>query len=249
MPLLQNEKRAYVDALNIRFKHHGATAVLQAGLNDPNVGRIAMVSSFGAESVALLHLVAMVDPMTPVLFIDTRLLFTETLIYQSDISERLGLKNTRILRASQIELDTHDPYGALRFSNPDACCDLRKTQVLNAALRGFDGWITGRKRFQGSTRAALDFFEYDQATDLIKINPLAHWTRDDVITYMDENRLPRHPLVARGYPSIGCHPCTSAVTDSEDPRAGRWRGTSKTECGIHITANGVLRATKSGEHA
>ena len=124
MPLLQNEKRAYVDALNIRFKHHGATAVLQAGLNDPNVGRIAMVSSFGAESVALLHLVAMVDPMTPVLFIDTRMLFTETLIYQSDISERLGLKNTRILQASQIELDAHDPYGALRFSNPDACCDI-----------------------------------------------------------------------------------------------------------------------------
>lgn len=236
-----NDKAALVRDLNQRFKHHGATSVLSAALRDGVVGDVAMVSSFGAESVALLHLVAMVDPKTPVLFIDTRLLFAETLVYQMEVSERLGLRDLRILRTADSDLAAHDPYGALRFSDPDRCCDLRKTQVLNTALHGFDGWITGRKRFQSGTRAALDFFEYDAGPDQIKINPLAHWTRADVATYMDENRLPRHPLVARGYASIGCAPCTSPVTAGEDPRAGRWRGQDKTECGIHITATGVTR--------
>ena len=244
----QNDKAALVQDLNQRFRHHGATSVLSAALSGNVLGQIAMVSSFGAESVALLHLVALANPNTPVLFIDTHLLFTETLVYQMEVSERLGLRDVRIIRASAVDIATHDPYGALRFSNQDACCDLRKTRVLNAALAGFDGWITGRKRFQGSTRAVMDFFEYDAKQDHIKINPLAHWTRDDVTTYMDENRLPRHPLVARGSPSIGCAPCTSPVSDGEDPRAGRWRGQDKTECGIHITENGRIHRSKAGTY-
>jgi phosphoadenosine phosphosulfate reductase len=182
MPMPQNDKASLVHDLNQRFKHHGATSVLAAALSVQSLGKIAMVSSFGAESVALLHLVAIANPNTPVLFIDTQLLFAETLVYQMEISERLGLRDVRIIRATDAEIATHDPYGALRFSNQDACCDLRKTRVLDAALAGFDGWITGRKRFQGSTRAALNFFEYDAPKDHIKINPLAHWTREDVAT-------------------------------------------------------------------
>ncbi len=236
-----DELTSRVDALNARYRHHGATAVLEGALRDPQAGRIAMVSSFGAESVALLHLVAMVDRSVPVLFIDTRLLFAETLAYQQEIAERLHLSDVRVLQTDPATLAAQDPYGALRLSDTDACCALRKTVPLNAALKRFDGWITGRKRYQAGTRATLDFFELDPETGLIKVNPLAHWGPEDVRDYMDENRLPRHPLVAQGYPSIGCAPCTSKVAPGEDPRAGRWRGQDKEECGIHIVNGQVVR--------
>lgn len=226
-----------VEALNARYRHHSATAVMQGALED--AGHIALVSSFGAESVVLLHMAAVIDPMTPVLFVDTELLFTETLVYQQEVSERLGLRNVQIIRAKDIA--EKDPYGALRFSNTDACCDLRKTVPLQNALKGFDGWITGRKRFQAGTRAALEFFEVEDGTGRIKINPLAHWAPEDVRAYMDENRLPRHPLVAKGYPSIGCAPCTSPVAAGEDPRAGRWRDQNKEECGIHVVDGKFIR--------
>ncbi|MBS0124360.1 phosphoadenylyl-sulfate reductase [Thetidibacter halocola] len=233
--------RQRVAALNTRYRHHGATAVLQGALRDPEAGRIAMVSSFGAESVALLHLVAMVDRHTPVLFIDTALLFAETLVYQQEVAERLRLTDVRIIRAADSAVETRDPYGALRFSDPDACCALRKSEPLEHALQGFDGWITGRKRYQSGTRATLDFFELEAATGRIKVNPLAHWGSEDTRTYMEENRLPRHPLVARGFPSIGCAPCTTPVAEGEDPRAGRWRGQAKEECGIHFENGRAVR--------
>ncbi len=238
------ERRARVATLNARYRHHGATAVLRGALRDPEAGRIAMVSSFGAESVALLHLVAMVDRATPVLFIDTRLLFAETLVYQQEVAERLGLRDVRILRTDSETLKARDPYGALKHSNPDACCDLRKTVPLEQALAGFDGWITGRKRYQTPDRAQMDFFELEEATGRIKVNPLAHWAPGDVAAYMDENRLPRHPLVAQGYPSIGCAPCTSRVAPGEDPRAGRWRGQDKDECGIHFENGRAVRGPR-----
>lgn len=226
-----------VAELNARYKHHSATAVMEAALND--AGNIALVSSFGAESVVLLHMAALADKMTPVLFVDTELLFTETLVYQQEVSERLGLRNVQVIKADDIA--EKDPYGALRFSDTDACCALRKTVPLQKALAGFDGWITGRKRFQSGTRAALDFFEVEDGTDRIKVNPLAHWAPDDVRAYMTENRLPRHPLVAKGYPSIGCAPCTSPVAEGEDPRAGRWRNQNKEECGIHVVDGKFVR--------
>lgn len=230
-----------VAQLNARYRHHSATAVMQGALND--AGHIALVSSFGAESVVLLHMAAVIDPMVPVVFVDTELLFTETLVYQQEVSERLGLRNVQIIRAEDIV--AKDPYGALRFSDTDACCALRKTAPLQKALEGFDGWITGRKRFQAGSRAALDFFEVEETdagrTGRIKINPLAHWAPEDVRAYMDENRLPRHPLVAKGYPSIGCAPCTSPVKEGEDPRAGRWRDQNKEECGIHVVNGKFIR--------
>ncbi len=230
-----------VAALNARYRHHSATAVMQGALED--AGHIALVSSFGAESIVLLHMAAVIDPMTPVLFVDTELLFTETLVYQTEVTERLGLRNLHIIRAKDIT--EKDPYGALRFSSTDACCALRKTAPLQKALLGYDGWITGRKRFQAGSRAAMDFFEIEETSDgptgRIKINPLAHWAPEDVRTYMDENRLPRHPLVAKGYPSIGCAPCTSPVKEGEDPRAGRWRDQNKEECGIHVVDGQFIR--------
>jgi len=168
------------------------------------------------------------------------MLFAETLVYQQELAERLGLRDLRIIRPDAADLARTDPAQTLHRHDTDACCALRKTRPLQRALQGFDGWITGRKRYQSGTRAALDFFEAEAGTGRIKVNPLAHWARDDVRTYMEENRLPRHPLVDRGYPSIGCMPCTTPVRASEDPRAGRWRDHDKTECGIHIRDGRVI---------
>ncbi|SEH98914.1 phosophoadenylyl-sulfate reductase (thioredoxin) [Paracoccus alkenifer] len=219
--------------LNARYRNHAAVQVLRHALADPELGRVALVSSFGAESVVLLHMLSVAAPDTPVLFVDTRMLFPETLEYQRQIAAALPLTDIRVIRADDAALAEADPDGRLHQRDTDACCDLRKVVPLERALSGFDAWITGRKRFQGGERSGLDFFEPEPPLRL-RVNPLAHWRPQDVAEYMEENALPRHPLVARGYPSIGCAPCTSAVKAGEDPRAGRWRGAEKTECGIHF---------------
>jgi phosphoadenosine phosphosulfate reductase len=227
-------------ALNDHYRHHSATDVLTHALNDPAVGRVALVSSFGAESVVLLHLLSVIKPDTPVLFVDTQMLFAETLAYQEELARSLNLTDIRTIFPDPVQTDFEDPDGTLHQFSTDSCCALRKTAPLEKALSGFDAWITGRKRFQGTTRSAIDFFEAEGDVRL-KINPLAHWGRDDLEDYIVNNRLPRHPLVAKGYPSIGCAPCTSPVKPGEDPRAGRWRGSEKTECGIHFINGRAVR--------
>ena len=229
-----------VAALNARYRHHSATAVLEHSLKDADLGRVTLVSSFGAESVVLLHLVSVIAPETPVLFIDTRMLFAETLDYQRRLADTLPLCDVRTIRAAAPRLAFDDPDNTLHQFNTDACCNLRKVEPLERALKDFDGWITGRKRFQGGGRQAVDFFEAEGETR-IKVNPLAHWGREDIEDYMVNNRLPRHPLVAKGYPSIGCAPCTTTVAPGEDERAGRWRGTQKVECGIHFINGRAVR--------
>jgi phosphoadenosine phosphosulfate reductase len=231
-----------VAVLNARYKHHGATAVLERALTDPQVGRIALVSSFGAESVVLLHMISVMDRKTPVIFIDTEMLFAETLVYQQDLAERLRLSNVQIIRADRAALFAQDNENLLHLHDPDACCNLRKTEPLQQALAPFDAWITGRKRYQGGRRSTLDFFE-NEGDLRIKVNPLTHWETSDLQEYIAQNRLPRHPLVAKGYPSIGCAPCTTRVNDGEDPRAGRWRDTPKEECGIHFVNGRLVRGT------
>ncbi|MEM6482782.1 MAG: phosphoadenylyl-sulfate reductase [Pseudomonadota bacterium] len=247
VPLLQNEPLAQtetrVEGLNDWYRQHAARAVLEQVLTRPASGQIALVSSFGVESVVLLHLVSVIRRDTPVLFLDTEMLFAETLAYQTELAKFLKLSDVRVIKASEALLSRQDLDKTLHQSNPDACCDLRKTKPLADALRGFDGWITGRKRFHGGRRTEIDFFEAEPGTGRIKINPLAYWTRDDIQTYIEENRLPRHPLVATGYTSVGCMPCTSPTGKHEDPRAGRWRKFEKTECGIHFE-NG--RAIQTG---
>jgi phosphoadenosine phosphosulfate reductase len=243
MPLdhVDDALTAQVVGLNAATRHRAAPDVLRAAAEA--MPDLALVSSFGAESVVLLHLVALVDRDLPVIFIDTEMLFTETLVYQQELTERLGLRRVEILRAGDIR--TQDPESTLHQRDPDACCALRKTAPLAVALRGRGGWITGRKRFQNGARAALEHFEVERPADgadpRIKVNPLAYWAPGDVTDYIAENRLPRHPLVARGYPSIGCAPCTSPVAAGEDPRAGRWRNTDKDECGIHFVNGKMVR--------
>jgi phosphoadenosine phosphosulfate reductase len=229
-----------VAALNDRYRHHAAVDVLRHAMTDPEVGRLALVSSFGAESVVLLHLVSVMDRSLPILFIDTEMLFAETLTYQLELTERLRLKDVRVIRAGARDVAARDPDGLLHLTDPDACCGLRKTEPLQGALGGFDTWITGRKRYQGGARLGLDFFEAEGSLR-IKVNPLVHWTSADLQEYIAENRLPRHPLVAQGYPSIGCAPCTTRVADGEDARAGRWRDLDKDECGIHFVDGKLVR--------
>ena len=232
-----------VAALNARYRHHSATAVLEHALHDADLGRVALVSSFGAESVVLLHLVSVIAPETPVLFVDTRMLFAETLEYQRQLAESLHLCDVRTIRAAQPKVAFEDPDNTLHQFNTDACCGVRKVEPLERALAGFDGWITGRKRFQNADREALQFFE-NEGDFRIKVNPLAHWGREDIADYIINNRLPRHPLVAKGFPSIGCAPCTSAVAPGEDPRSGRWRGQQKSECGIHFSGGKAARPSQ-----
>jgi phosphoadenosine phosphosulfate reductase len=227
-----------VARLNAQYAHSGATEVFKAALG--SVKKLAMVSSFGADSVVLLHLAAQIDKDIPVLFIDTEMLFDETLRYQVRVSRMLGFTNVKVLRAT--DMRHHDPDGQLHKTNPDSCCHLRKTAPLNAALSDFDGWITGRKRHQSGTRARLNMFEVEDGTQRIKVNPLALWNTDDMQRYMAATQLPRHPLVAKCYPSIGCEPCTTPVAEGEDPRAGRWREAEKEECGIHFVNGKMVRS-------
>jgi phosphoadenosine phosphosulfate reductase len=193
--------------------------------------RIAVVSSFGAESAVLLHLVADIDPSTPVIFLETGKHFPETLMYRDRLISRLGLKDVRSVRPDPADLEADDPSGRLWSQNPDQCCHIRKVLPLERELEGFDAWFTGRKRFQTGTRAQLPTYERERRH--IKINPLADWMPEDIDRVFAEQNLPRHPLVAEGYTSIGCLPCTRRPGEGEDARAGRWSGQDKTECGIH----------------
>ena len=193
--------------------------------------RIAVVSSFGAESAVLLNLVAEVDPAIPVIFLETGKHFPETLMYRDRLCGKLGLRDVRSVRPDPADLAKPDPDGRLWARNADRCCYLRKVKPLETALEGFDAWVTGRKRFQAGTRKALPGIESDG--ERIKVNPLATWTKADVEQAMADSGLPQHPLIAEGYLSIGCLPCTRRPAEGEDERAGRWAGSDKIECGIH----------------
>jgi phosphoadenosine phosphosulfate reductase len=225
------------DRRNLLHRKSDAQTVLKHALDDVQIGPVSLVSSFGAESVVLLHMVAQINPATPVIFLDTEMLFDATLTYQRTLSAQLGLSDVRVVTPARDQVLQHDVDGLLHQADVDACCDLRKTVPLQRALTGFGGWITGRKQYQSGQRANLPLFEKDGRK--IKINPLAQWDAAMVRRYIAAHDLPRHPMVAQGFPSIGCWPCTTRVSDIEDPRAGRWRDTPKTECGIHVQPQDV----------
>lgn len=219
-------------AMEARFAGVGTGDLLGELLTGELKGRIAAVSSFGAESAVLLHLIAQVDRDIPVLFLNTQKIFGETLAYRDQLSEMLGLTDLRVFRPDPHLLAAKDATGLRWNYDPDGCCDLRKVEPLRRALAPFDSWISGRKGFQAGTRIAMPRFEEDEGR--LKINPLADWDKPRLEAYFADHKLPRHPLEAQGYPSIGCAPCTSKVQPGEDPRAGRWRGWDKVECGIHV---------------
>lgn len=215
------------------YRGWSTDALLQDLLRRVFPGRIALVSSFGAESAVLLHLVAGIDRAAPVIFVDTGKLFPETLAYRDALCARLGLTAVRSVGPAPALVAAADPAGTLWQAEPDVCCWHRKVEPLDAALTGFDAWITGRKRFQGGLRGALPVVEREP-DGRVKVNPLATWSAAEVAAYRAEHDLPAHPLEAQGYRSIGCAPCTRPAAPGEDPRAGRWTGQAKSECGIHL---------------
>jgi phosphoadenosine phosphosulfate reductase len=199
-------------------------------------GKAAVVSSFGAESAVLLHMVSQVDKTTPVIFLDTGKHFWETLSYRAMLIDRLGLTGVRTITPDEADLAAQDADGTLHQTNADSCCHIRKTIPLAKALEGFEVTISGRKRYHGAARATLDFLSI--ADGRLKVEPLAGFSALDIAAYMKAHDLPVHPLTGIGYFSIGCEPCTQPGGDAADPRAGRWAGSAKTECGIHWTHNG-----------
>ncbi len=221
-----------LEVLQQRFENLSAEAILAITLQHPLVGRAALTSSFGAEAAVLLHMIARIDNELPVLFIDTEMLFPETLTYQSELAAHLGLRNVVTIRAVRATLFERDPDNLLSHFDPDACCALRKTEPLARALESYDSWITGRKQFHGGQRTRLPLLEYD-VKDRIKINPLYNWSAADVVAYCQRHDLPAHPLIKQRYGSIGCRPCTRPLHAGETGRVGRWDGIDKTECGIH----------------
>ena len=218
-------------ALSAEFRDATALDILQAAIHREFVDQITLVSSFGSQSAVLLHLVAQVAPDLPVLFIDTGKHFAQTPIYRRNLAKQLGLTNVQDLKPAEEDLAEKDPESDLWRRDTDACCTIRKVKPLNRALDGYGAWITGRKQFHGGARVSLPVFEHKG--DHFKVNPIVSWDRDDIETYFETHNLPKHPLVEQGFASIGCWPCTHPVANGEDVRAGRWRGQSKTECGIH----------------
>jgi phosphoadenosine phosphosulfate reductase len=226
--------QADADALNARFQGVDTLAMLRTLFAEDMLGRVAVVSSFGTESAVLLHLVATADPTIPVVFVDTLKMFPETLAYRDTLIDALGIQNGWTVEPDPAAIAARDDKG-LRWSyDPDGCCEIRKVEPLARAKNGLDSWISGRKAFQSQTRQNIARFEVEDGR--LKINPLGDWVKADLEAYFERHALPRHPLEADGYPSIGCQPCTSKVLPGEDPRAGRWRGWDKVECGIHTPA-------------
>jgi phosphoadenosine phosphosulfate reductase len=236
---------------SLRATYGGLTDsdLLEAMIKRAFPGDIAVVSSFGAESAVLLHMVAEIDPTTPIIFLNTGKLFGETLRYRDRLQERLGLTDLRSIAPHPDDLAARDPNGGLWSSDPDACCFVRKVLPLERALAGFSASITGRKRFQTSTRATMHSIEEETVRGVVplvagapratrfKINPLALWGQEELEAYATKHHLPRHPLVKDGYLSIGCMPCTERVPEGGSYRDGRWVGQDKDECGIHLPVN------------
>ncbi|SLN69028.1 phosphoadenylyl-sulfate reductase [Roseisalinus antarcticus] len=241
-PFETNARLELAERARALAAHHagqGAEEVLRTAMTEDFPGRIGLVSSFGTEAAVLLHMVSRIDPYTPVIFLDTWKHFPETLAYRDTLVEAFGLCNIQTVTPRPASVKADDPAGDLHARNPDLCCHVRKTLPMLASLRALDAWITGRKRHQASTRQGLSLFEAQDRW--IKLNPLADWTPDDVAAYFETHDLPRHPLEAQGYPSVGCAPCTRAVAPGEDARAGRWAESDKTECGIHFVDGKMVR--------
>lgn len=219
--------------LDAAYGHLTPEEIIELSVREHFAGDIAAVSSFGADSAVLLHMIAKIDRTLPVLFLDTGKHFDETLSYRDALVSDFGLSNVKVLTPDPAALLRDDPQGVLHQTDTDACCAIRKVDPLARGLEPFRAWFTGRKRFQAATRSAMPVFE--SVGTRIRINPMARWTTADQAAYMRSHALRENPLVAYGYLSIGCFPCTQPVQPGDDERSGRWAGHAKVECGIHLT--------------
>ncbi len=199
-------------------------------------GKIVLACSFGAEDVVLVDMVHRIDSSVPLFYLDTEFLFPETYVTRDRVIERYGLKPAQVVQMKSLltpQQQATDYGDALWSREPDRCCQLRKVEPLTRVLRGYEAWITGIRRDQAPSRANAGILEWDQKFELVKINPLARWSWNDVWTYIKVYEVPYNPLHDQNYPSIGCTHCTTPVAPGEDSRAGRWKNFAKTECGLH----------------
>jgi phosphoadenosine phosphosulfate reductase len=240
-----NSPEAVAASLDAKLRDATPQEIIRAAI-EAFPGKLALSSSFGAESAVLLHMVSQIDPSLPILFLETGMLFGQTVDYRKNLAAKLRLTDVRDLRPATEDLAANDPKNNLYKTDIDACCHIRKVVPLDTALEGFDAWITGRKRFHGADRARLRVVEAGGRH--VKFNPLANWGKAELDAYMAEHDLPAHPLVAMGFPSIGCWPCTKPAEEgSDNVRAGRWSGSEKTECGIHVSRIDKSPADVGGE--
>lgn len=224
---------ALAQLLNEEYANQPTEVVIEALQYDERIGRTAIVSSFGADSAVLLHMVSQINSRAAIIFIDTGFHFSETLTYRDHVVERFGLENVWSVTIDPLTTKREDRWGQLHRTEPDRCCELRKVEVLNRALEPFGAWCSGQKQHQSESRRSIELFEVDVERRKLKVNPLAFWSSQAVLEYARSHRLPSHPLVEQGYPSIGCAPCTGSISAGEALRAGRWRGLKKNECGLH----------------
>jgi phosphoadenosine phosphosulfate reductase len=206
--------------------------ILRAALD--RISHLTLACSFGAEDMVLLDMLMKIDPDANVFYLDTDVLFPETYALRDEAVRKYGLKNLRQVQ-SLLSLEEQAKQHGDQFwaRDPNACCGLRKVEPLTRTLSEYEGWITGIRRDQAPTRANAQVFEQDAKFGLVKVNPLATWTQDQVWDYIRDYSVPYNPLHDQGYPSIGCTHCTLPVKPGEDPRSGRWAGFEKTECGLH----------------
>ncbi len=226
--------RASLKPVSDQLEGRQPQEILEWGVDNFAPG-LALATGFGPEGVVLMHQLALIAPETTVFYLDTALLFPETYALRDALAERLGLTFTRVSTRLSLDAQAAEHGAALWSRDPNQCCQLRKVQPLREYLAFKDAWITSIRRDQTANRASAGIVEWDHANGLVKINPLAAWTKAEVWAYLHHHALPYNTLHDQGYASIGCWPCTRPIAPGEDERAGRWSGFGKTECGIHLT--------------
>jgi phosphoadenosine phosphosulfate reductase len=218
-----------------RFEREDPEAILRWALE--TVDRIAIASAFQADGTCVLHMATRIRPDVPVLFLETGFHFPETLAFRDRLAERLSLNVIELRGDHTPETQAAEFGDRLYERDPDLCCHLNKVVPFTRALHDYDAWVTALRRDSAPSRAntpILERYELEPGRPMLKVNPVARWSRADVWRYLAEHHLPHHPLYDRGFAQIGCAPCTRAIRAGEDERAGRWDGAAKIECGLHV---------------
>jgi phosphoadenosine phosphosulfate reductase len=225
-----------ITELNARFEDAHPMEIIRWALEEPGLERIAVASAFQAEGTCVIHLATAVRPEVPILFLETGFHFAETLAFKEQLSEALDLHVVDLVGEETVA-SQEERYGPRLYERDSTlCCEINKVRPMFEALRGLDAWITAFRRESSPTRSTtpiIDQYELEPGRFIVKVNPVANWTRKDTWAYLKEHDLPRNPLYDLGYASIGCAPCTRMRFEGEPERAGRWAGLSKWECGIH----------------
>lgn len=226
--------KSMLEAANRELKHASPRAILEWGY-EMYGDKIVTATGFGTSGIVMMHILSELFERPEVFYLDTDLLFPETYDLRDQLADTLGIEFIRVHSGISVEEQNQRFAADLWDRAPNTCCFLRKVQPLRKFLSDKSAWVTGIRRDQAITRTSTQIVEWDHTNQLLKLNPLAYWTRGDVWTYIKLNELPYNVLHDKGYPSIGCMPCTQAVKPGEDERAGRWGGTAKVECGIHVS--------------